>query len=103
MPSQPRPTMRRPNNISAKRQAVSPSSRSLLEKQQMVRSIDPQRAAIRGAQRYSSTAAVFGTRVVETISFGGQGRLHDLAVHMAERGALQTLRRLLQARGRPHM
>jgi len=42
----------------------------------MVRSIDPKREAIRGAQRYSDTAAVFGTRVAETISASGQGRPH---------------------------
>src|SRR5436309_3554540 len=69
----------------------------------MVRSIDPKREAIRGAQRYSSTAAVFGTRVAETISASGQGRPHQQAGHMAASDPIKTLRRLLQARGRPHM
>src|SRR5947207_2870355 len=69
----------------------------------MVRSIDPKREAIRGAQRYSDTAAVFGTRVAETISASGQGRPQQQAGHMAASDPIKTLRRLLQARGRPHM
>jgi hypothetical protein len=75
----------------------------LLENQQMVRSIDPKREAIRGAQRYSSTAAVFGARVAETISASAQGRPHQQAGHMIASDPIKTLRRLLQARGRPHM
>jgi len=75
----------------------------LLENQQMVRSIDPKREAIRGAQRYSDTAAVFGARVAKTISASGHGRLHQQAGHMAASDPIKTLHRLLQARGRPHM
>ena len=56
----------------------------------MVRSIDPKREAIRGAQRYSSTAAVFGTRVAETISASGQGRPHQQAGHMAASDPIKT-------------
>src|ERR1700750_2715627 len=69
----------------------------------MVRSIDPKREPIRGAQRYSDTAAMFGTRVAETISARGQGQPHQQAGHMAASDPIKTLRRLLQARGRPHM
>jgi hypothetical protein len=75
----------------------------LLENQQMGRSIDPKREAIRGAQRYSDTAAMFGARVAETISASGHGRPHQQAGHMIASDPIKTLRRLLQARGRPHM
>jgi len=64
----------------------------LLENLQMVRSIDPKREPIRGAQRYSDTAAMFGTRVAETISASGQGRPHQQAGHMAASDPIKTLR-----------
>ena len=69
----------------------------------MVRSIDPRRETIRGAQRYSDTAAVFGARVAETISASGHGRPHQQAGHMTASDPIKTPRPLLQARGRPHM
>ena len=49
----------------------------------MVRSIDPRRETIRGAQRYSDTVApLFGARVAETILASGHGRPHQQAGHM---------------------
>jgi hypothetical protein len=71
----------------------------LLENQQMVRSIDPKREAIRGAQRYSSTAAVFGARVAETISASGQGRPHQQAGHMAASDPIKTFAPALASKG----
>src|SRR6267154_2663045 len=65
----------------------------------MVRSIDPRRETVRGAQRSSNTAAMSGARVAETISASGHGRPHptgrtygckrsdqNRAPHLASRG-----------------
>src|SRR5215475_3498554 len=57
----------------------------------MVRSIGPKRETIRGAQRYSGTAAVFGARVAETISASGHARPHQQAGHMTASDPIKTL------------
>ncbi len=69
----------------------------------MVRSIVPKPETIRGAQRCSITAAVFGARVAETISASGHGRPHPTGRTYGCKRSDQNPRRILQAGGRPHM
>jgi hypothetical protein len=71
----------------------------------MVRSIDPRPETLRSTQwpYYSEVAALFGTRVAETILASVHVRAHQKAGHMNASDPTVTLQTILQTGGRPHM